>query len=307
MESILKKKYIKKNIPFILGSLVLSVLVPGLVSYRVVQNQHTDETKIDSLISVKRINEKTILISFGADAVTAIYTQEGIVVVDAGISTGLTAKYRKIMETEFQSTRFKYVINTHGHHDHTRGNMVFGDAEIIGHENSIEEIDRQNENRYKAAESLKRIAGDYDIQVKQCEAGTEEWKENFTQKYRYLFASKDIMDSIRIKKPDILFTDSLYIHLTDVTLELFFFGRCHSESDILIYIPEMKILFTGDLFTRYGKPSVYDNIVPEKEKRKESVAWIEKRAGHIETIITGHGQVLGIEDLRSYSSRILTY
>jgi len=66
-----------------------------------------DNRLIDSLIIVKRINDETILLSFDSDAVTAINTQNGIVIIDAGISTGLTSKYRKIIENEFHNASFK--------------------------------------------------------------------------------------------------------------------------------------------------------------------------------------------------------
>ncbi len=290
--------------PSIFSSCLL-VLV-SCISTGIVYSQHfsDDQATIDSLITINRLNENAMLVSFGADAVTAISTMEGIVVIDAGISARLTSRYRKRIENEFQPTRFMYVINTHGHHDHTRGNIVFSDAVIIGHVNSIREIERQNNNRERAAASLKRIAGEYDLKQQQSEQGTEEWQENFTQKYRCLYAGEDISDSILIKVPDSVFTDSLSIRLTDITFEMFYFGNYHSESDILVFVPELKLLFTGDLFTRYGRPSVNENLLPDEDRRKMSDAWLKERMGTIETIITGHGQILGCEDLEAFISRL---
>jgi flavorubredoxin len=34
----------------------------------------------------------------------------------------------------------------------------------------------------------------------------------------------------------------------DVTFEMNYFGKFHSNSDILIYSPEIRTLFTGDAF-----------------------------------------------------------
>ena len=62
--------------------------------------------------------------SFGAEAITAINTENGIVVVDAGISTALTQKYRRKIEQEFQHGHFSYIINTHADHDHYREQHV---------------------------------------------------------------------------------------------------------------------------------------------------------------------------------------
>jgi len=96
--------------------------------------------QIESFIKVNRIIPQCILITFGSDAVTAIQTQNGIVVIDAGISTGLTMKYRRIIEKEFTGQPIRYVINTHAHTDHYGGNSVFAGAEVIAHINSFEEI-----------------------------------------------------------------------------------------------------------------------------------------------------------------------
>ena len=114
--------------------------------YPILFAQDSTSQLVDSLITVQRINEKTILIGLGADAVTAIATQKGIVVIDAGITSSLTAKYRKIMEQEFGRNDFAYLINTHGHHDHTGGNRVFKDAKITGHENCLKEISGQRKD-----------------------------------------------------------------------------------------------------------------------------------------------------------------
>jgi len=54
--------------------------------------------------------------------------------IDAGKSPTLTQKYRQIIEREFGRNDFKYVINTHYHFDHTSGNQVFPEAQIIAQE-----------------------------------------------------------------------------------------------------------------------------------------------------------------------------
>lgn len=290
-------------LPFSLSMLLL-VLAPGLANSGHCQTQTGREATIDSLIRVNRINEKTILITFGADAVTAINTRDGIVMIDAGISTGLTSRYKKRIEAEFPSSGFLYVINTHGHHDHTRGNEVFSEAKIIGHKNAIEEIARQNENREKAVANLKKMADEYHAKVQDSEPGSADREENFTQEIRCLSAWSDLTNGIVIRKPDILVQDSLVFRLDSITLELFYFGQFHSKSDLLIYIPELQILFVGDLFGKYGRPSLNYPDSPEKERWQESVQWIRTRINPIEIIITGHGLILEKNDLEAFLSHL---
>jgi glyoxylase-like metal-dependent hydrolase (beta-lactamase superfamily II) len=261
--------------------------------------------KIDSLIEIQKVNENCILIKFGADAITAINTNKGIVVIDAGISPGLTARYRKIIENEYKRNDFTYVINSHGHPDHIGGNTIFPEAGIAGHVNSLQEVSGQLKNREARIKSLGKTVEYYELQLKASEMDIKERNENFTQRTRYLFAYNDAKNLTVVRQPDITFSDSLKIDSGDTTFEMIWFGKSHSNSDILIYVPEMNILFTGDLFSRYGRPGFNGTSITDKERWKQSVRWVEKRMKNIEKVIDGHGGMLSADDLKSFNNNIL--
>lgn len=264
-----------------------------------------EDNAIDTLISVGNIRNNAILITFGSDAVTAINTHDGIVVIDAGISTKLTSKYRKIIEKEFQSINFRYLINTHYHPDHYGGNSVFKEAEITGYKSGINEILKQWKDTTKVINSISKIVNEYELQLQRSEVGTVQWVESFTQKMRYVNALKDAHNNSEILQPTLTFEDSLQIELGEMKLEMIYFGKCHSNSDILIFIPELKILFTGDLVFKYGRPNIDNSQLEHKEKWIRAVKWIEKRIPDIETIISGHGEILTLEDIKSFNKTIL--
>jgi glyoxylase-like metal-dependent hydrolase (beta-lactamase superfamily II) len=273
------------------------------------QNRHNtasnEDSAIDTLISVSNIRNNAILITFGSDAVTAINTHEGIVVIDAGISTKLTSKYRKIIEKEFQSKNFRYLINTHYHPDHYGGNSVFEEAEIIGYKSGINEIMKQWKDTTNVINSISKIVNEYELQLQDSELGTVQWIESFTQKMRYVNALRDAQNNSKIMQPTITFEDSLQIDIGEIKFEMIYFGKCHSNSDILIFIPELKILFTGDLVFKYGRPSIINSQLEDKDKWIRAVKWIEKRIPNIEDIISGHGEILTVEDIKSFNKTIL--
>ena len=153
--------------------------------------------------------------------------------------------------------------------------------------------------------SLRSIAEEYDAKLQACPPGSDDWYHNYTQKIRYQNAFRDANKNLPIRNPDILFSDSLTIHMGDLTFELKYFGRCHSNSDILIYIPELQILFIGDLMFQYGRPSIRDQSMSEKDIWINAVAWTEERIPYIEKVIGGHGQVFAVDDLRSFNKNIL--
>lgn len=260
---------------------------------------------IDSLIQIQRINEKFILVSFGAETVSAINTEKGIVLIDAGISSELTRKYKQNIEQEFQHSHFAYVINTHAHHDHYRGNSVFPQAEVVTHKNGPAEMEDYWMDPKSVENSLRTIVKEYEAKLQNCPPHSEEWYNNFTQIIRYQSACQDAKKKVPIRTPDLLFPDSLTIKMGDVTFELKYFGRCHSNSDILIYIPELNVLFVGDLMFQYGRPSIRDKSMTEKDIWYSAVAWTEKRMPYIETVIGGHGQIFAKDDLLTFHRNIL--
>jgi len=284
----------------------LIVFLFTLFNSCIAQEVHNDakkDTLTDSLITVKAITENVLLITFGADAITAINTSKGIVVIDAGISTGLTVLYKKHIEVRYPDCKFAYVINTHAHHDHCRGNSVFEGACIVGHENGLLEIENQFKNSEKIAQYLKKIADEFEMKLKEFIPYSAEWLENYTQKIRYEYAFNDALNKVPVTPTDLVFADSLTIAMGNVTFEMVYFGKCHSESDILIFSPELNILFSGDLFFRYGRISQNNNMM-DKERWTNALDWLKIRKPYICTIIGGHGQLLGIEDLEAFMKNV---
>jgi len=303
----LRNAMIQKFNIYLLLPLILYIGLTSSCSGSLQRDSQDDisDSLVDSLITANKINDHTLLVSFGADAVTAIKSQKGIVVIDAGISTALTSKYRKLIEEEFQSNKFTYLINTHSHSDHYGGNSVFPDAQVIGHENGIQEMANEWENPEIVVERTKKRADEYEMQWNEYKTGSDEGIRSFTQKTRYESAYKDALNYVSVKQADITFSDTLKLEMGNATFEMLFFGKCHSNSDILIYSPELKILFTGDLFTAYGRPSINDSLMQDKVKWKQAIAWIEKLTPDVETIISGHGAILSKEDLEDFSSIML--
>jgi len=293
---------IGKRIP-VLSFLILVFSFTGCYSNETYLNK-ADSQRIDSLIRVTEINDRTILVKFGYDAVTAIKTSEGIVVVDAGISTSLTGRYKRVIEKKLGQKNFLYVINSHGHHDHMRGNGIFESAQIVGHTNGRDEAPDPGINKDTLLRRTERIVNEYDRQLQKSDPGTREWEDNFTQKLRYSGSYQDIKRGTPLRLPDVTFPDSMNLKCGDTTFEMIHFGRFHSNSDILIYVPEISTLFVGDLFSKYGRPGRTNSSDADADKWIRAVRWIDKRIDNIQNVIDGHGQVLSTDDLKLFTEHL---
>jgi cyclase len=292
------------------GSFIIFLICIYLYSFsgcRSKQNclDNIDSQEVDSLIKVQKINDRTIMVTFGYDAITAIKTDHGIVVIDAGISTALTAKYRKTIENEFHENDFSYIINSHWHHDHIGGNSIFPQAKVLGHENWQLEVSKRDSNHSKQLLSISKIVKDYESQLQKSVPNSAEWIDIFTQKVRYKSAYCDLKNNVSVKLPDITFRDSMKLELGNTTFEMIYFGKFHSISDILIYVPEIKIIFVGDLFSKYGRPSINDSSITDVERYMRAIRWIETRMHNIEKVIGSHSQILAIDDLKQFNNTIL--
>lgn len=145
------------------------------------------------------------------------------------------------------------LINTHSHGDHTHGNFVFGPGTaIIAHERCREEVRRSNP------------------------AGVRE-----------RFPTGDFGE-FPIVPPMITFADRAKVYAGDLEIELIHLGPAHTTNDVVAWIPERKVLFTGDLVFNGGTPFAAAGSI---------AGWIEVlpalRALGAETVVPGHGSVCG--------------
>jgi glyoxylase-like metal-dependent hydrolase (beta-lactamase superfamily II) len=205
-------------------------------------------------IDFERYSERVLIVKCGkiyTDQVIAIATQKGIVMIDTGKAPTITSEYRKIIEREFGRNDFSYVINTHFHFDHTDGNQVFDEAEIIAHESSPERMHQFDRGRQNFVAGRKSQIEQLKIQLKALNPNSED-----AQRLRDILSQNPIMlddleNNYSLTLPTITFNDRMMLDLGDITLKLIYFGQGrHTGDDIIIHCPEEKLLFTGDLFFR---------------------------------------------------------
>jgi glyoxylase-like metal-dependent hydrolase (beta-lactamase superfamily II) len=68
---------------------------------------------------------------------------------------------------------------------------------------------------------------------------------------------QDLQEGYEVVKPSLTFSDSYTLDLGDLTLELIFFGKGHSNSDILIYVPQERVLVSGAIaYQQYRVPEI---------------------------------------------------
>ncbi|OGW73111.1 MAG: MBL fold metallo-hydrolase, partial [Nitrospirae bacterium RIFOXYB2_FULL_43_5] len=208
--------------------------------------------------------------SYGANA-GIIIGKDGIVVIDTLISAKEARRFIRDIRA-ISKKPIKYVINTHYHLDHTFGNSEFAKlgAVIISHINDSNNLKAQGETALKNAKN-------YGL-------------------------SKEDMKGTKIAYPALSFNDRMEIALGDQRIDLIYTGHSHTDGSITVYLPDKKILFSGDiLFTGYH-PFIGDGSIGEWVKALDHIMTM-----NVEKIIPGHGPLSNKKDIQDMKDYLIAF
>ena len=125
---------------------------------------------------------------------------------------------------------------------------------------------------------------------------------------------EDIIDRMRrrngekakftqLTMPDETFDESLTIDLGSIKVELIKLGPAHSPGDIMAWLPEQKLIITGDMAFHQRLLPIFDET--------DTAAWIETwdrfaALGAVH-VIPGHGDPTNMEEVTKYTLDYLVY
>jgi glyoxylase-like metal-dependent hydrolase (beta-lactamase superfamily II) len=182
--------------------------------------------------------------------VVALSTARGIVVVETSLVRSNDARIRAAIEKEFGRKDFKYLINTHYHHDHTCGNQVYAEATIVAHRTVPEGMKGEltGEGLVKLVEKFKTMLLDWGEGLKKAAPDSREY--HFFREGLVLLKTVigELQEGFVPTFPSVLFDKSLILDMGDMTVELYAVGGTHTEGDIMIFVPEEGLVAIGDMW-----------------------------------------------------------
>jgi len=207
----------------------------------------------DLPINKKRLSDR-VLIVWACDymqsiATVALATEKGIVVIETSLIRAHDKKIRKVIEQEFGRKDFKYLINTHFHHDHTCGNQVYADAVIVGHKNIPAGMKQEltGEGLVKLIEKFENMKIDRKKALDASPLDSDEYKYHNEFLVCLELVIPELKSGFIPYYPSILFEKNMILDMGDITCELYSFGGTHTDSDIVICIPEEGLVVIGDV------------------------------------------------------------
>jgi glyoxylase-like metal-dependent hydrolase (beta-lactamase superfamily II) len=215
----------------------------------------------EPLFTVQRLSDRVLIFTENSPWESnhvVIVGADGMVLVDPGYSPLMARLIRQAVAAELGRNQFAYVIDTHGHWGHTWGNAGFPEAVVVGHEQAARTIAADRANLEPRLAFLEGRLEQGKTSADDTDPGSAEAHEAAVQLAHFERLAAGLSEpGIAIEPPRLTFSDRLQLDLGDLSLQMVFLGRAHSQSDIAVLIPEEKVLLMGCFFLEQGPLPVF--------------------------------------------------
>jgi glyoxylase-like metal-dependent hydrolase (beta-lactamase superfamily II) len=181
--------------------------------------------------SVTRVSEHVYAI-VGFPNIGIVVGDRATLVVDTGLGARNGAIVLKQAEKLAKAPAL-YLTTTHFHPEHAMGEQAFPPRTVI-----IRPAVQQDEMNKHATELMDLFRG-------------------------FSAQSKELLQDVKLRPPDIVFDKEIKLDLGGVTARLMWLGPAHTQGDELIFVEQDSVLIPGDI--------VQDKIVPNMPNADASV------------------------------------
>lgn len=184
---------------------------------------------------------------------TVIIGDEGVVLIDTGFSDEIGRHLKKAIAS-ITKKPVTHVINTHNHGDHILGNSAFESAIIMSSDKCRQSMEKAG---YEWIALLESITG-----------------QRFPNT-RPVVAEKSYAEDTRTM-----------VTLQNVRMQIWVPSGSHTDNDLMVYLPDDKVLVAGDIVVNTIMPSYRDAKVRNWLATLQEISEMP-----LVTIVPGHGKL----------------
>ncbi len=201
--------------------------------------------------------------------------------VDTLFDLRLTARMLEAMEVHTRAAGISTVVNTHANGDHCYGNQLVGGAEIVASAATAREMAEVPASLLARLVTAPGETGDL---------------------FRHFFGAFDF-EGIETVLPTRTFSGRVDLDVGGRIVELVEVGPAHTAGDTLVFVPDARTVFTGDILFIGGTPVVWAGPL------ENWIAACDLISGSdVDVVVPGHGPVTdraGVADVRDYLDFVL--
>jgi glyoxylase-like metal-dependent hydrolase (beta-lactamase superfamily II) len=220
------------------------------------------------VVEVEKLKDNLFVLKGGGGNTAVFVGTNGVVVVDTknpGWGQPILDKIKELTPKPVMT-----IVNTHTHGDHVSGNVEFpGTVDVVTHENT-----KANMERMASATGIA--------------AATPPPPNIFKANNGRGMAKRT-------------FRDTMTIGSGSDQIDLFYFGRGHTNGDAWVVFPSLRVVHAGDIFSGKNLPLLDANNGGSGIAMPDTLAKAHSGLKNVDSIITGHSTQMTMNDLKEYS------
>ena len=224
-------------------------------------------TPAPKVIEVEKLRDNLFMLKGGGGNTAVFVRSNGVVVVDTKIPGWGQPILDKIKELTDKPVTT--IINTHTHFDHVSGNVEFpANVDVVVQENT-----KTNMQKMSVATGMPPSAVPTNI----------------------------FQDHNGRGLPTRTFNDRLTLGAGADQIDLYYFGRGHTNGDAWVVFPALRAMHAGDIFAGKRPPLLDANNGGSGVAIGASLAKAAATIKNVDSIITGHSTVMTMDELKQYA------
>ena len=218
------------------------------------------------VVEVENIKPNLFMLKGGGGNTAVFVGTSGVVVVD----TKLPGWGQPILDKikELTPKPVTTIINTHTHGDHVSGNVEFpATVDIVTQDNTKANMQKMTTPTGIPAGAMANVF----------QAGSSRGMPKRT------------------------FKDTLTLGKDADRIDLYYFGRGHTNGDAFVVFPALHVMHAGDMFARKGPPLLDANNGGSGVAIGDTLSKVASRIKGVDSVITGHSTLMTWPDLEEYA------
>jgi cyclase len=235
--------------------------------------------------------------SVGSNSVVIVNDDEALL-IDPGETPATASAFLEDIKT-ITNKPVRFVVDSHYHFDHAHGNQIFGpEVTLIGHDRTYDmlagnPLQGQAYVTQAAPELLEQRLGTMKAQL----PSTTDPQQRANLERQILATELRVVQEKAIKPtpPTTTFSQRMTLHRGRREIQILYVGRSHTDTDIIVYLPQERIAATGDMMESQISYAA-DAWVSEWPDTLDKLMTLD-----FDTVLPGHGMPFkGKDKIRAF-------